>query len=277
MSGCRILDAGYLTGGIQVHHVFFFPSFLPRIRDFRLKTACLNFNRNATKKAIPVSLTRKSPHMKRITLSIIICCVIGLSARSQAYEGKIDYDKKKQSAFVIEFPYPPEAVENAIMQKMEKLGYKGKEEKGLFNKDKGFRVYKNAYITDISEKKFDYIIEVERKSRKEKDEAILYLVILDKDGENAIMGFDAADMHNAKSFLNRLQPDVEAANLELQIRDQEDIVAKAEKKLRDLEKAKTDLENKLKDNIKDQEDTSKDIENQKKVLESLKLKRKDSM
>jgi len=246
------------------------------MRDTRLGVRC-NFNSNATNLSFPVSLSRKSTFMKRITLSILICCVIGMSVRAQAYEGKIEYDKKKQSAFVIEFPYPPEAVENAIMQKLEKLGYKGKEEKGIFNKDKGFRVYKNAYVTDISEKRFDYVIEVERKSRKEKDEAILYLIILDNNGENAIPGFDAADMGRAKSFLNRLQPDVEAANLELQIRDQEEVVAKAEKKLRDLEKAKTDLENKIKDNIKDQEDTTKDIENQKKVLEGLKLKRKDSL
>jgi hypothetical protein len=215
--------------------------------------------------------------MKKSLLSIFILAFFTTLATGQAYEGKIDYDKKKQAAFVIEFPYPPEAVENAFRQKMEKIGYKGKEEKGIFNKDKGFRIYKNAYITDISEKRFDYVIEVERKSRKEKDEAVLYLVILKENGENAMTEFDAGDMTRAKSFLNSLQPNVEEANLELQIRDQEDVVAKAEKKLRDLEKAQMDLEKKLKDNIKDQDDTQKDIEDQKKTLEGLKLKRKDSL
>jgi hypothetical protein len=121
----------------------------------------------------------------------------------------------------------------------------------------------------------DYIVKVERKSRKEKDESILYLLI-NKDGENAISGFDAADMDRAKSFLNKLQPDVEAANLELQIQSQENIVEKAEKKLRDLEKEKEDLDKKLKENARDQENTQKDIENQRRVLENLKLKRKDA-
>jgi hypothetical protein len=215
--------------------------------------------------------------MNKIFLCMLAALLMQLNLFSQAYEGKIDYDKKKQSAFVIEFPYPPEAVQNAFIQRMEKLGYKGKEEKGIFNKDRGFRVYRNAFITDISDKKYDYVMQVERKSRKEKDEAILYLVVMQSNGENAIGGFDASDMQRAKSFLNDLMPDVEEANLELQIRDQEETVARAEKKLRDLQKAKDELEKKLKDNIKDQEDTSKDIENQKKVLDGLKLKRKDTI
>ena len=42
----------------------------------------------------------------------------------------IEYDKKKQQAFMIDYNYPPESVEAAIVQKMESMGYKAKEEKG---------------------------------------------------------------------------------------------------------------------------------------------------
>jgi hypothetical protein len=218
--------------------------------------------------------------MNKMLFILCIALFMSFTGSAQAYEGKIEYNKKKQTAFVIDFPYSPEAVENAFVQKMEKLGYRGKEEKGIFNKDKGFRVFRNAFITDISDKKFDYIINVERKSRKEKDEAVLYLLVMFGD-ENAISRFDAADMSRGKEFLNRLMPDVEAANLELEIKAQEDVVTKAEKKLRGLENDKSDMESKIKklqkdieDNIKDQEKTQKDIEDQKEALESLKLKRK---
>ncbi len=211
--------------------------------------------------------------MKKIIFSLGVVLFLSAIATAQAYEGKTEYDKKKQDAFVIQFHYPAQAVENAIVKRMEKMGYKGKEEKGIFNKDRGFRVYKNAFITEISSSKMDYIIQVERKSRKEDDESVLYLIIM-KDDQNAIAGFDAADMRNAKSFLNDLLPDVEAANLELQIQDQEEIVAKAEKKLKDLQQDKIELEKKMQDNQKNQEDTQKDIENQKQMLENLKLKRK---
>ncbi len=76
----------------------------------------------------------------------ILCLVINVGflpfVSGQAYESTIEYNKKKQNAYVMEFPYSTEAVENAVVAKIEKMGYKGKEEKGLFNKDKGFIVFK---------------------------------------------------------------------------------------------------------------------------------------
>lgn len=67
------------------------------------------------------------------------------------------------------------------------------------NKDKGFLVFKNAYVTDISEERMDYIIKVERKSRKESDEAVFYLVMVKGDG-NAIDKMRPKEIDRAKSF-----------------------------------------------------------------------------
>jgi len=198
---------------------------------------------------------------------------ITLMAVSQAYEGTIQYDKKKQPAIVIDYSYPPEAVQNAITQKMEKSGYRAKEEKGILNRDKGFLIFKNAYLTEISKDKLDYIIKVERKSRKENDEAILFL-IMQKDGTNAIDKMPADEISSAKAFLNKMLPDIEAANLELQIKAQEEVVAKAEKKLKDLKVDQASLEAKLQQNKTDQENTQKDIEAQKQSLGILMGKRK---
>lgn len=198
---------------------------------------------------------------------------------AQAYEGKVDYDKKKHDAFIIEYSYPPEAVENAIVAKMEKLGYSGKEEKGIFNKDKGFRKFRNAYITEIHDRSHDYIIKVEPKSKKQDDKSVVYMIML-KEDVNAIGGMNAADMTKAKSFLNGLLPNIEAANLELLILAQEEVIAKAEKKLKSLQDDKLTMEDKIKklqdsitENVKDQEATTKDIENQRVQLENLKKKR----
>jgi hypothetical protein len=204
--------------------------------------------------------------------------VLGFSmmASAQAYEGTIQYDKKKQRAIVIDYPYPAEAVQNAIVKKMELLGYKPKEEKGLLNKDKGFLIYKNAYVTDISNDRMDYMVKVERKSRKEEDAAVLYIII-NKDAQNAMDVLDAYGVDRAKSFLNNMMPDIEAANLELQIKAQEEVIAKAEKKLRSLRDDQTSLEKKLQDNKIDQENTQKDIENQKQALGTLIGKRKGTL
>jgi hypothetical protein len=130
-----------------------------------------------------------------------------LTCSGQAYEGTIQYDKKKQNAIIIEYSYPAEAVENAFRNKMDKLGYRAKEEKGILNRDKGFLVYKNAYVTDISKERLDYIINVERKSRKEADESTLYLILQD-DGENAMDKLDSYDIGRAKTYLNNMLPDI---------------------------------------------------------------------
>src|SRR5687767_6659119 len=143
--------------------------------------------------------------MKKLIPALVVLFFTSSAGFTQAYESSTEYDKKKQAAFAIDYNYSEEAVENAIAKKMEKLGYNGKDEKGLFNKDKGFRVYKNASISEISSKSMDYIIKVERKSRKENDKAIVYLIIL-KDGENAGSSLDGYDTDRVKSFLNNLLP-----------------------------------------------------------------------
>ena len=187
------------------------------------------------------------------------------STRSQAYEGRIDYDKKKQEAIVIDYSFSSDAVQNAILQKMARMGYKPKEEKGIFNKDKGFLVFKNAYVTDISGDRMDIIINVERKSRKASDESILYMIMI-RNGENALLTMEPTTINKAKSFLNDMLPEVEAADLELRIKDQEETVARAEKKLSTLKEDPVNLEKKLSDNKADQEATQKDIEAQRQAL-----------
>jgi hypothetical protein len=217
--------------------------------------------------------------MRKAILFLLATFILSFAALSQAYEGKIDYDKKKQEAFVIDYSYPPEAVENALIKKMEQLGYKGKEEKGLFNKDKGFRVYKSAYVNDITAGSMDYAFKVE--SKKKGSESVVYMVILGKDGSNAKSVFEASAVDKAKSFLNHLEPLVEEANLELQIKDQEELLAKAQKKLKDLKDDKESMQKKIKkleDDIKDNEkaqaNQEKEIDSQTKSLEALKAKRK---
>ncbi len=210
--------------------------------------------------------------MKKLYMLWVVM-LFAISSFSQAYEGTIQFGKKKQTAIISEYTYPAEAVENAFIKKMEILGYKAKEEKGILNKDKGFIVFKNAYVTEITREKLDYIIKVERKSRKENDESVLYLV-LQRDGENAMDKIESYDIGRAKSFLNQMLPDIEAANLELKIKAQEESIDKAEKKLKNLQDDKADLEKKLLSNEKAQDDTIRELENQRSSLETLRGRRK---
>ena len=126
----------------------------------------------------------------------------------------------------------------------------------------------------------DYIIKVERKSRRDKDESVVYLVM--KSSESNLISLADSDIKDkAKSFLNNLSPVIEAFSLEQEIIAQEEAVKKAEKKynslhddLQDLEKRKKKLEDSIEDNKKDQDKQRNEIEKQKDVLEKMKGKRK---
>lgn len=211
--------------------------------------------------------------MKSALFFFSLTVLFAANAAGQAYEDKIQYDKDKQAAIAIDYTFPIEAVENAFIERMKKLGYKAKEEKGFLNRDKGFIVFKNAYVSEISRDNLDYIIKVERKSKKESDVAVLYLFMLKKE-ENVVNTMSNADLAKTKRFLNNLLPDVEAAHLELQIKDQETSLDNAEKKLRTLQAERQELDTRLAENLKTQDETAKEIESRKLSLETLRGKRK---
>jgi len=205
-----------------------------------------------------------------ILLSILLSLAIVVNAQSR--EGSIEYLKKDYKAMVVEFPYSPSVVEDAITSRMEKLGYKKKT-------SKGFLVYKNAVLSEISSEPADYMIKVERKSRKEKDESVVHFVMLRVD-EDILGRNDALINSNARTFMDRLVPEVDAYNLDLEVRAQEKVVERAKKKLKGLEEDKEILEKKIKQlqddlekNAKSQVSQQQEIEKQEKVLEDLKSRR----
>ena len=212
--------------------------------------------------------------MRKLILFTIFLSVSFL-VKGQAHEGTIEFNKGKQACIVMEYNYPPEAVENAMRAKLLKLGYGGKEEKGMFNKDKGFRVYKETTVGEISPNKYDYAINIERKSHKDADETIVSLVIF-KDDANALSKLSSDELEKVKSFLNNLLPEVEASNLEILIGAQILSLEKADKKLKTLQDENKKLQEALEKNIKDQEFQKKEIENQNRSLDALKGRRKTS-
>ena len=207
------------------------------------------------------------------TFTLFGVVFILLNAAAQSYEGTVEYLKKDEKAILMEFPYPPSVVENAIIARMDKLGHKKKE-------SKGFLIYKDAVVDEISSESADYLIKVERKSRKDKDESVVYLIV-NRNNENVLARNDALLNSNAKTFMSRLAPDVDAYYLDTQIKDQEETVSKADKKLKNLKEDQETIEKKikklqedLKDNAKDQDNQQKELEKQKQNLEDLKAKRK---
>jgi hypothetical protein len=210
--------------------------------------------------------------MKKGMALFLLTVVFSSALWAQVYEGTAEYDKKKYTAFLAEYDYQAPAVENALLKRFSKLGYRPREEKGLLNRDKGFKVFAGSIMNDITEGQADYLVKVEKRSRKEREISLLTIIILQK-GEALGRSVSEERANKVKSYLKSIIPDVAAESLELDIKAQEDAILKAEKKLEGLKKEQGELERKLENNGKAQQDTENEIKAKQEGLQILKSKR----
>jgi hypothetical protein len=195
-------------------------------------------------------------------------------AQAQATITTVDYMKVKRQAIVNEMPFPEKIVKDAIDNRLQQAGYKGKE-------SKGYIVYKGVRLSELGSDSYDLYFMADRLSRKNKDNSTLSMLI-SKGYDNFVT--DTADntlMENGKKYLNNLRDMIAAYDLEQQIIAQEDVVKKADKKYNNLiedgqslEKKKRNIEKDIEDNKNDQASQKGEYEKQKQILETLRKKRK---
>ncbi|MEO6230778.1 MAG: hypothetical protein ABJB11_03810 [Ferruginibacter sp.] len=208
--------------------------------------------------------------MKRLSI-LFITVLFYCSATAQAHLVTTDYQKTKQSAIEMELPYAEKIVGDAIEDKMEKMGFKSKS-------NKGYMVYKGVRIAELGAGTYDLYFKTDRKSRKEKDMTIVTMMM--SEGPDRFVS-DPTVLTSAKNFLDSQVVMVEAYDLEVQVTEQDNSVKKADKKmsslvsdLDDLQKKKAKIEKDIEENLKNQENQKKEIETQNLILTTLKGKRK---
>jgi len=213
--------------------------------------------------------------MKRfLSILFVLLAVIKISF-SQAIAGKVDYQKSVQPASIIELPYNPDLIEGMLKDHFSKKGAKQ-------SSSKGFLVYKGVQLTAADPASSDLYFKVDRKSRRESDRAVVYLVVT-RPGENPATrsSEDNYGTDQAANFLNEMGSSVEAYSLEQDIKGQDDNIKKAERKYKnlvddgsDLDKQKRRIDDKIQENIKNQNNQKNELEKQRQLLESLNAKRK---
>ena len=211
--------------------------------------------------------------MKKVVL-VLFFAVMTQIGWAQARLTTAEFQKTMQPGLEIEYLFAEKTVDQAIEQKMQKAGYKGKEVKG-------FMMYRGIRLSEFKNQELDLYIKVERKSRKEKDNSFVTLLI--SSGYERFIGdtTSAEIMEQGKQFLANLLPVIEAHDLELQITDQENATEKAEKKLNglisdgeSLVKKKEKLEKEIEENKQKIEEQKAELERQKQIGTTLKAKRK---
>lgn len=198
--------------------------------------------------------------LKRLVLWNL-CTMFSLCVFAQAYEGKVKYGKTEEPAIVMVYDYPQEVVENALTARLADKGLQAA-------KNKGFKVYPNSKIDEISRSALDYSFKFVENGKNGAEKTTVYMIML---GSGAIN--DAASLlGNGKSFLESLAPDVKRSHTVFQIKKQEQILTNEEKTLQNLQKSQQDLEEKLEKNKNKQEAQQKIIASQKAILDDLKTK-----
>ena len=160
--------------------------------------------------------------MKYIVTSLL-SLVLFVAVSAQSHIATIEYAKVNRQVVVNDMPFPEKTVRDAIDNKMGQMGYKGKDAKG-------FPVYRGVRLPALGTELYDLYFSADRKSRKDKDNASLTLII-SKGFDNFVAdSTDAKLMGNAKAYLDSIKLMIAAYDLEQQIIAQEDAVKKADKK-----------------------------------------------
>lgn len=206
------------------------------------------------------------------------------AAKAQSSYTTIQYNNKMQPSMVLELPNNTDDVEGTILLKLKQTGYNPETQGHLFwkkNKTDGFYVFNGVSLNTLSELNLDMYFKVVQKNKEEKDNSTVYLMI-SKGNENFVSpDNDPALWDSTITFLNSFTEKTTAFSLELDIASQENSLKDAQKKLANLQKDEKDLGDKIKKyqddlvtNQNNQKDQQVNIQNQVKMLEDLKLKRK---
>lgn len=220
--------------------------------------------------------------MTKTSLLTVFILAALMTASSQATFTTITINKNMQPGLVLQLPNNTNVAEGTILQKLKETGYSPETKGKLFwkkNKLDGFYVFNGVELSALNKQKLDMYFKVEQKSKSQKDQSTIYMLV-SKGYDNFISPEnDTATFVAATDFLNGFINGTASYRLNLDIEEQEKVVKSAEKKLANLqdddknlvkkiEELQSDLRNKKNDQVMQE----KEIENQKIKLQELKTK-----
>jgi len=201
--------------------------------------------------------------MCRVLLLCVAFFVFQTFVHAQAIERKIEFQKTYQPAAVVEVPYPQDVVEDAIKEYLAKKGYKT-------SGYKGFSVCRAIKLDSADTELSDAYFKVEHKDRSQKDVTLVTLLPT-KPNEDILVAATNGNpkIEQAKLLLNKLTPYIETHGIDVQMKDQQEVVKKAQKKMDGLMNDQTDLEKRIRNLQSDLDQNKKDQTKQSNVIQSL--------
>jgi hypothetical protein len=211
--------------------------------------------------------------MKKLLL-VLSACMLSMTLLAQSQTGSATFNKSAQPAVIYDLPYSEEAVSNAVENKMSIYGKP--------KKVKGFLQYKNILVPDLSKDPVTLYFNAEKRSNKDNSNAVLTMILSDEFDRFYPVVENSALYNKAKTYLDSFAGPVAEANLELQIKTQDEAINKLDKKLKnlrdngiDFEKQKKKLDEKMTQNTQDIANQEQELGKQKEQLDLLIKQRKN--
>ncbi|MDA3614486.1 coiled-coil domain-containing protein [Polluticaenibacter yanchengensis] len=191
----------------------------------------------------------------------------------------IDFNGGKYQGFLVEYNAPEDVVEESLV---ELLGGKNVKSKNI----NGFKVYRNILVSSIDPTStVDIFVKTERKSRKEKDQTLAYIIATKpneipdskiKSSSAIASAIGVTEVKPGGNLLNILNPTIELKKYNISVNAKLEEIAKAEKKLKGLqddqasnEKKISELQQKVADLKKEQEQKAAEISTLRQELEAM--------
>jgi hypothetical protein len=216
------------------------------------------------------------------TLIVGICSCLTLNAQSSATT--VSFEKEMKPALVLDLPNTVDETEGTLLTKLKESGYNPQTKGSLFwkkNTVDGFYVFDNIRLTALGSETLDLYFKISKNKRSSKASTLHMLI---SNGEKKFISedTDAGLWNDAQVFLNGFIDNAVAYKLEQEIKVQENKLKSLQSKLLMLQKDQKDLEDKivryqkeLEVNKTRQVENEAEQENQARVLETTKSKRKE--
>lgn len=205
--------------------------------------------------------------MKNFIFSLLI--LLSAKCFAQPHLGTVEYDKQQVPCYIYDVNFAKDVTEDAIKERFKKMGVNGSEHKG-------FMEYRNVVIAEISNTPVDALIKV---VKRDKNSNTTYMVV------NRPVGSKDVDNQSLASgsitFLNSLNTNTTDYSLELDIKQQQDALKIAQKKLTGLMDDSTNLQKKFKnlqaditENSNKQSSQNEEVKRQQEILNQMVARRR---
>lgn len=213
--------------------------------------------------------------MKKITSAIIVLFAAVNMASAQTVLSSAEYEKTAQPALMLTLPYNSEVSEKSILANLKKTGYDVETTGSLFWKKKqqdGFFVFKNVMLQGAATP-VDLYFKVDGK-KKDKQSTIYMLV----NNSGTFIASDNSLFEPSKTFLNNFVEKSASYKLDIDIKNQEEVVKTNDRKLqklleneKDMNKKVLNLQDDIKKNKADQIKQQQLIDGEKLKLQNLRV------